>query len=570
MTIWTHFLFVILIVLACAATSFAHVGSPDVFYDGTAGAYHVLVMIRPPDVVPGVAQVDVRFDRSDITSVGVQPVYFKTGSQGAPHPDSADRIPSDPQLFSGKLWLMEFGSSSVNVVINGPEGPASIIVPVSAVATARRGVPRSLGFVLSVLALFLLAGALAIVGAAVRESILPPGAHAPPQRKRRARFVVIATGLFLLVATALGDLWWRSSDAHYLTKMYRPIDINTSADKADGVRRLTLSMEDPGWADRSIDDLIPDHGKLMHMFLIREPSFDAFAHLHPAPIGSLESGKYIVPIPQSLPEGHYRLYADIVHQNGLAETIVSTAELGEPDLRVSDQGRSFGIHPDPDDSWQIAAASSGNLCHLADGSTMTWENTDQVVAGRLLSLSFSVKKPDGSPAALEPYMGMLSHAAIMKDDGGVFVHIHPMGTVPMASEEAFSNRVAVARGGGLPAAPRPDTISANKRQPSEEEVLDAIDEDQPQGSDGSTTGRQANPPAVVPHDLHAGHGMSETAEGAPANTMAVMPGMETMTSPPISRVSFPYAFPKPGRYYIWVQVKRSGQVLTGVFTAVVK
>jgi hypothetical protein len=35
-------------------------------------------------------------------------------------------------------------------------------------------------------------------------------------------------------------------------------------------------------------------------------------------------------------------------------------------------------------------------------------------------------------------------------------------------------------------------------------------------------------------------------------------------------ISFPYAFPKPGKYHVWVQVKHAGRILTGAFALEVK
>jgi hypothetical protein len=38
-------------------------------------------------------------------------------------------------------------------------------------------------------------------------------------------------------------------------------------------------------------------------------------------------------------------------------------------------------------------------------------------------------------------------------------------------------------------------------------------------------------------------------------------------APAMSRVAFPYAFPRRGSYRIWVQVKPGDTVMTGVFDA---
>jgi hypothetical protein len=52
----------LLLPLALFVALSAHVGSPDVVYEGNAGPYPVHVIVRPPMVVPGVAQVIVRLD----------------------------------------------------------------------------------------------------------------------------------------------------------------------------------------------------------------------------------------------------------------------------------------------------------------------------------------------------------------------------------------------------------------------------------------------------------------------------------------------------------------------------
>src|SRR5260370_1253931 len=98
-----RFLFVALLLLPLAAS--AHVGSPDVYYDGYAGQYHLLVTIRPPAVIPGIAEIQVRSESNDVTQIEILPLRMVgPGAQLAPRPDTAERSTGDAQLFNGHLW----------------------------------------------------------------------------------------------------------------------------------------------------------------------------------------------------------------------------------------------------------------------------------------------------------------------------------------------------------------------------------------------------------------------------------------------------------------------------------
>src|SRR6266545_3048217 len=91
-----------MLLVALASIGRAHVGSPDVFHEGPAGPYRLLVTIRPPQVVPGVAEIEIRSASPDLRELNVAPVPL-TGpaSKLAPTPDVLRRSKEDPQFFTG-------------------------------------------------------------------------------------------------------------------------------------------------------------------------------------------------------------------------------------------------------------------------------------------------------------------------------------------------------------------------------------------------------------------------------------------------------------------------------------
>ena len=463
--------------LLLASPLAAHVGSPDVFFEGSAGPYKLLVTIRPPEVVPGVAEIEIRSLSPELRQIHISPLRLTSDPQFAPVPDLAQPALEDPQFYTGALWLMATGSWQVRIDAEGSLGRGTLGVPVPALPRRVLAMQWALAAILIPLGLALAFGIVSIVGAYAREGMLDPGKTPTRENMVSARRAMAITAIIVTGALLFGWWWWSSQDDLYRKYVFKPLRLTASIEGS----RLRLRLDNPQWLNRVTDDLLPDHGHLMHLYVIRIPSMDLVWHLHPE---RNADGDFFQQLP-SMPAGRYALFGDVVHENGLAETATAQFDLaeivGQP-LTSDDAGGTAA---------PVAQANySNSVSQLSGGYRMVWERDGAPLrAKRPYLLRFRIEDAEGRPAPdMQLYMGMLGHAAFVRTDLSVFAHIHPSGSVAM--------------------------------------------------------------PALAltqPENPHAGHTMP----------------MESGALP--SEVSFPYGFPAPGAYRIFVQVRRGGGIETGVF-----
>ena len=420
------------LLLGVVGIASADIGSPNVIFDGNAGPYPVRVVVRPPNVVPGLADVIVRVDAPDAGRVVLRPVYARVGVNGAPQGDDAKPVAGQRNVYTGQLWLMVRGAYSVYVTVLGRRGSGTAIVPVNSFATGRLGLSRGLGALLTTLAVLLLAGLVTIVRAASGESLLPPGQALDSRTRHRANVTaVIATPVLGLLVLG-GAKWWSAVDAEYQRSMYRPPAVDAVVTTDGTQRMLRLSLRDTASYRALLSAVIPDHGKMMHLFLVKDPDLSAFAHLHPIQTDSLS---FSTGIP-GVPAGRYRVFGDLALENGTTLTVSTSVEV--PALALAPARPN-----DPDDAWAVTPS----VTQLWPGASVPIENDRLVMlwagtatpfhVGEVTELRFAVRTRDGAAATLEPYLGMTAHAVVMHHDGSVFVHLHPMGTVSMAAQRVF-------------------------------------------------------------------------------------------------------------------------------------
>jgi hypothetical protein len=479
----------------CAAIALlctAHVGSPDTFFEGRAGPYPVRVIIRAPQVIPARAEVIVRVSGGGIRRVTAAPYIWNGGERGAPPADDLVRVAGDSTLWSVQLWIMAQGSYSVRVRVEGEGGTGTALVPFTAVATAVLGMDRMMAAGLAGLGAFLAVGLLTIVGAAVREATLEPGLEPDGARVRRSWQVRGAAAVVVALLLLGGRAWWNAEYRAYAEGVFQNVRGTVTLREESGNRILRLAIDSNVVRWRRWTPFIPDHGKLMHLFLVKDGDLAAMMHLHPVALDSLT---FETRVPR-VPRGRYRVYGDVVHESGFAETIVSTVDLPDTDSRSA---------PTDADDAAFVGAASGDRVATPDGTTLTWERgAAPLVAGGDARLRFVLRDRQGAIAAVEPYLGMAAHAVVVREDQSVFVHLHPGGTAPLAAQRALA--------------------------------------------------------AFTPADTARGAIRAKLAQGDQSMTMGERMAGELM---------FPYAFPRAGRYRIWVQFRRGGAVRTAAFDAVV-
>jgi hypothetical protein len=202
--------------------------------------------------------------------------------------------------------------------------------------------------------------------------------------------------------------------------------------------QLDFTLANPS---ESFANLLPDHGKLIHLFLIREPAKDVFLHLHPVP---LSPGHFRTNLP-AMPPGTYTLFADLYHADATPETAA---------LRLTLPAQSHSTTTDPDDATAVLPPISGlaqspaasslvsgeqqlHTFPLHDNYTLTLLAPSHLAPLHANLFTVTLLDPTGHPPQdMAVYLGMTAHAIVLRSDDQVFAHIHPGGTLPMLMSPA--------------------------------------------------------------------------------------------------------------------------------------
>ena len=398
------------------------IGHNNVVYEGKAGEIPIRVFVKLPGVVPGLADVSIKVFSDDIHKVTIQPnKKDKDRKSKSPPPDIAEPIKGEKNLFSTQLWLMDYGSYSLDIRLYQGQIVHRASIPVNSTSSRILEMNRGTSILLSALLALLFFGAINIIRIAYKDSTQPPGDH-PDRGKITKSYIVTVLSLIILSTIIFGGKnWWDKIDTAYQNNIFQTLENKIEILDNGKEKFMSIEIVDELWKQNRMSDIIPDHGKIMHIYLISD-DYESIAHLHPSRTENTDI--FIVKMPP-VNFGKYYLFMDVTHETGFSHTM--TNKIIYNGENVDFRNSIENIERDIDDSWILNS----------NENRITWKDKKySYKSGDNIDLDFQVMR-DGQPAVLEPYISMGGHAALLKKDQTVFVHIHPIGTISMASQEMF-------------------------------------------------------------------------------------------------------------------------------------
>jgi hypothetical protein len=490
-----------LLLLLITPLAHAHVGNKDVFETITSGPYKFFVTIRTPTVIPGVAIIEVRSTGAPVSSLTITPLML-TG-EASHHPPTPDAL--KPSAADPNFYtgsLWLMGSGSWQVRF-GINGAAGFAAASVPVPAAPTALLRMQRPLGILLGVLGIILVLGIVG--IVTAAVRESRLAPglqPDAPRRKRAALAGA---LALAGAVFAVYWAGRWWDVEAADYAA-DLYHSSDLRTKITgdNLDLRIGDP-------DPKSPGGWKpLKTKYLLLDHNH--LMHLYAIREPEMDAVFHLHPAPSgdealdialpSMPPGNYKLFADIVYRSGFPETEVATVTIPAGLPSVPLSPEDASATPPP-----LSQGDLGPTYKLPDGYTMVFDRPSTITANTAYALRFRLLDPTGKPASdMQPYLGMPGHAAFVKSDFSTFAHTHPDGSAAM--------------------------------------------------------------PAVMLANASTAASAPSTASNSPDMAGMAMPGMPTNAAPsePLSSsVAFPYGFPSPGRYRIFIQMKHANTVETGVF-----
>ena len=433
------FIFFILYLLNFVCSDIGHY---NVTYEGQAFNKTIRALIKPPGVIPGIANITIKTFGQSIDSIKIKPIkwhgaissapHLVIGPQGSPPADLMHQIDDNKKFFMGELWLMDFGAYNIKVEIFKNGISELINIPINSIATQIQPMSFNVSLILFFLMLLLLFGGTNIITIAYRESTIPYNQKIKSERIKNSKNVMLLSFIILSFILYAGSEWWNKTEQIFKENLYIPMDNEVQLINNGKQNILQIMITDELWLDGMVPDLMLDHGKIMHLYLIKE-DYSQLCHLHPKR-NKKNPNLFEVVLP-NIEYGKYYLYMDITFESGFSSTLIN--QINYETDNIKKQKYDYLIS-DKDDSY-ISNSPQYQL---------KWINKKKdFKINQDIHFNFQAQNIDGIPSKIEPYIQMGGHGAILKKDHTIFIHIHPIGTISMASQELYNQNDKITNSG---------------------------------------------------------------------------------------------------------------------------